>query len=355
MTARLSVLRQLADDHSADAILVTHPADLRWALGFTGSNGMLAVRAGDALFVTDGRYTEQARQQVTQAPTDIAASGLAEHLAASGFLESVQRAVVSSDHLTVGAYHTMQDAFETLELVAVRELLALAVASKSEAEIEGIRRALDVTAEVFEAVLPFVRAGVTERDVAAEITYQHLKRGAERMSFEPIVAAGARGALPHARPSDHVLEEGDLVVMDMGGVVDGLCSDMTRTVAVGEPGEDAREAYGVVLQAQRAALRAAQAGMTGAELDRVAREVIAESGLAEAFSHSLGHGVGYEVHEWPRLSQHVEHLLPEGATVTIEPGVYLAGRFGIRIEDVVVLREGGAENLTTPTTELLVL
>lgn len=144
------------------------------------------------------------------------------------------------------------------------------------------------------------------------------------------------------------------MVVDMGGVLDGLCSDMTRTVAIGEPGEDAREAYAVVREAQKSAIEGARAGMTGTELDQIARSVIANAGLGEAFSHSLGHGVGYDVHEWPRLSQHVEHVLPEGATVTIEPGVYIPGRFGVRIEDVIVLRSEGAEHLTTLTTELLV-
>jgi len=354
-TDRISVLRQLADAKDAEAILVTHPPDLRWALGFTGSNGLLVVSSDDAVFVTDGRYTEQARQQVRSVPTEIASSGLAEHVAASSWLQNVGRAVVASDHLTVAAFDTMVSAFGDTEICPARQLLSVVVATKSETEIEGIRRAQAVTAEVFEAVLPQIRAGVSERDIAAEIVYEHLRRGAEAMSFEPIVAAGARGALPHARPSDLTLAQGDLVVIDMGGVVDGLCSDMTRTVAVGDPGDDAREAYAVVLDAQLAAVEAAKAGMTGMELDRVARTVIEDAGLGEAFSHSLGHGVGYEVHEWPRLSQQVEHVLPVGATVTIEPGVYLPGRFGIRIEDIVVLREEGAENLTTPTKELLIL
>ncbi|GAB5535255.1 MAG: aminopeptidase P family protein [Rubricoccaceae bacterium] len=355
MSDRVSILRQLADANDAEAILVTHPPDLRWALGFTGSNGLLVVHPHDAVFVTDGRYTEQARQQVGSVPTEIASSGLAEHVAASKRLQGVGRAVVASDHLTVATFDTMRTALDGTQIVPIPQLLSTVVAEKSEAEIEGVRTAQAVTAEVFEAVLPFVRAGVSERDIAAEIVYQHLKRGAEAMSFEPIVAAGARGALPHARPSEHVLAEGDLVVMDMGGIVDGLCSDMTRTVAVGDPGEEAREAYAVVLEAQQAAIEAARAGMTGKDLDRVARDVIETAGLGDAFSHSLGHGVGYEVHEWPRLSQHVEHVLPVGATVTIEPGVYLPGRFGIRIEDILVLREGGAENLTTPTKKLLIL
>lgn len=353
--SRLDLLRQLADAQDADAILVTHPVDFRWAIGFTGSNGLLVVTPQEALFVTDGRYTEQARHEVTEVPTEIASGGLAEHVSSWRGCRGVQRAVVASEHLTVAEHLKIKEALGEADVVPIYELLAPSVAAKSETEIKGVRRAQAVTDDVFEAILPSIRAGVTERDLAAQIVYEHLKRGAAAMSFEPIVASGPRGALPHARPSDRQLELGDMVVIDMGGVVDGLCSDMTRTVAIGDPGTEAREAYDVVLNAQQAALDAAEAGITGSHLDRVAREVIELAGLGAAFSHSLGHGVGYDVHEWPRLSQQVDHVLPAGATVTIEPGVYLPDRFGIRIEDVIVLREGGSENLTPTAKELLIL
>ena len=355
MATRLDTLRQLADAHDADAILVTHPPDLRWAVGFTGSNGLLVVSPTDAHFVTDGRYTEQAREEVSSADVHIATSSLGEHVASAPWWAGVARAVVASDHLTVAAHEKMRRQLDGVGLVTVGGLLAEAVATKSEAEVEGVRRAQAVTSEAFEAILPRLAPGVSEREIAAHIVFEHLARGASAMSFEPIVAAGERGALPHARASDRPLAPGDLVVIDMGGVVDGLCSDMTRTVAIGDPGDEARDAYELVLRGQRAACGAARAGMTGRELDAVARDILVEGGLGDAFSHSLGHGVGYEVHEWPRLSQQVEHVLPAGATVTIEPGVYLSGRFGIRIEDVIVLREGGAENLTTTPKELLVL
>ena len=352
---RIETLRGLAADHEAGAILVTYPPDLRWALGFTGSNGLLVVTEREASFVTDGRYTEQARVEVTDASVSIASGSLAEHVATNGLLSSAGGAVVASDHLTVASLHALEEALDGVDVRPVQALLSEAVARKREAEIEGVRRAQALTSEVFDAILPLIRPGATEQEVAARIVYEHLRRGASAMSFEPIVASGARGALPHARPSDKEIKAGDLVVVDMGGVLDGLCSDMTRTVAVGDPSDEAREAYGVVLEAQLAAVEAARAGMTGRELDAVARDRIGAGGLGPAFSHSLGHGVGYEVHEWPRLSQHVEHVLPAGATVTIEPGVYLAGRFGIRIEDVIVLREDGADNLTTTPKALRVL
>ena len=361
---RLDLIRALADEAGADAALVTHVDDLRWAVGFTGSNGVLVVTGGAAHFVTDGRYRAQASDEVQGADVHVPDGSLVAFVAEAGLLGGPQtggadgagRVAVQAEHLTVAALDQYRRTLPEVEFVPVENLLSEAVAAKDEAAVEAVRRAQALTCEVFDAVLPFLGPGVAERDIAAEVVYQHLRRGASAMSFEPIVASGPRGALPHARPSSRTISPGELVVIDMGGVVDGYCSDLTRTVAVGgEPHASAREAYEVVQRAQRAAIDAARAGMLGSELDAVARDVIEAAGLGEAFSHSLGHGVGLDVHEWPRLSQQVEHRLPAGATVTIEPGVYLPGRFGIRIEDVVVLREGGAENLTPLPTDLLVV
>ncbi|MEM1115792.1 MAG: Xaa-Pro peptidase family protein [Bacteroidota bacterium] len=352
---RLDTIRRLGAAHDAEAVLVGHPDDVRWAVGFTGSNALLVVTEAEAHLVTDGRYTEQARTEVASAEVHIADGPLVEAVRDWGLLGGAQSAVVQADRLTIAEHQRIEAAFPEADLVPVSELLAASVAAKSEAEVEAVRRAQALTCEVFEAILPSIRVGMSELDLAAEITYQHLKRGASAMSFPPIVASGPRGALPHARPTAKTLAGGELVVIDMGGVLDGYCSDLTRTVAVGDPGEAARDAYAVVERAQHAAIEAAEADRLGGDLDRVARDVIEAAGLGEAFSHSLGHGVGLDVHEWPRLSQKVEHRLPAGATVTIEPGVYLPGRFGIRIEDVIVLREGGAENLTPLPTDLIVL
>ena len=280
---------------------------------------------------------------------------LATWAARKGLIGNAGRIGLQAEHVTLAAHTSYRDALPQVEFWPVRELLSEAVAAKTEVEIEAVRQAQALTCEVFAAIIPLLAPGVSEQEIAAEIVYQHLKRGASAMSFEPIVAAGARGALPHARPSARVLAPGDLVVLDMGGVLDGYCSDLTRTVAIGDPGAVAVAAYDTVRRAQRSAIDAARAGMTGRDLDAVARSVIEADDLGEYFSHSLGHGLGIEVHEWPRLSQQVEHTLPAGATVTVEPGVYLPERFGIRIEDVIVLREGGCENLTPLPTDLLAL
>ena len=354
MTDRLATLRRLAAEHDADGVVLTHPTDLRWTVGFTGSNGLLAVTERGAWFATDGRYTTQAGAEVQSAEVHIAPGALAVWLGESGVLDGVQRVAVQSDRLTVAALDKLRGALPALGFVPVAEMLVEAVAVKTDAEVEAVRQSQALTCEVFEAIVPFLRSGVTEREVGAQIVFEHLRRGASAMSFEPIVASGPNGALPHARPSDRELRAGDLIVIDMGGYLDGYSADLSRTVAIGEPGDAARDAYAAVQRAQRAAIAAASAGMTGRELDAVARGVLDDAGLADAFTHSLGHGVGLDVHEWPRLSQQVEHVLPAGATVTVEPGVYLEGQFGIRIEDVVVLREGGCENLTPLGTDLLV-
>ena len=353
--SRLDQIRDLASRQGADAALVTHPPDLRWAVGFTGSNGLLVVTERAAHFVTDGRYTSQARVEVDGAEVHVAPAALHEYVADEGLVGGASRAVVQAEHVTLSAYESLRDALAPVGLVPVKEFLSAAVAAKSEAEVEAVRRAQALTCEVFDAILPYLAPGTTEQDVAAEIVYQHLKRGASTMAFEPIVAAGPRGALPHARPSSRTLAPGDLVVIDMGGVLDGYCSDLTRTVAIGEPGEVERAAYETVLAAQQAAIEAARAGVTGTHLDRVARDRIEADGLGEYFTHSLGHGVGLEVHEWPRLSQQVEHVLPAGATVTVEPGVYLPERFGIRIETIVALGDDGCEDLTPLPTGLVVV
>ncbi len=353
--SRLDTIRQRAADAGAEAALVTHVSDVRWAVGFTGSNAVLVVTEAAAHFVTDGRYRGQAEAEVEGAEVHVPAVPLAEHVRDAGLLGGARTVAVQADHLTVSGLSRYRDLLPDVQFEPVSEFLSSAVAAKSEDEIAAVARAQALTCRVFDAVLPFVQPGVSELDLAAEITYQHLKGGANAMSFEPIVASGPRGALPHARPSPKTLAPGELVVIDMGAYLDGFSSDLTRTVAVGEPPDEARAAYETVRRAQHAAIETARAGLLGSDLDRAARDVIEAAGLGEWFSHSLGHGVGLDVHEWPRLSQQVEHRLPTGATVTIEPGVYLPRQFGVRIEDVVVLREDGCENLTPLPTDLLVV
>ncbi len=355
METRLDAIRRRARAAGADAALVAHPPHLRWAVGFTGSNGLLVVTPEAAHFVTDGRYDTQARAEVAGAEVHVPGYGLAEHVAGQRLLGEARRVAVDADRTPVAEFERLRVLLAGSVVVPVPALLDEETGAKSEDEIARLRAAQARTAAVFEALLPLIQPGVREQDLAAEIVYLHLRGGAERMAFDPIVASGPRGALPHAHPTTATVRPGDLVVLDFGGVLDGFSADLTRTVAVGEPEEEGRRVYDVVREAQAAGKAALAPGRTGREADSAARAVIEAAGYGEAFVHSLGHGIGLETHEWPRLSQRADDVLPANAVVTVEPGVYLPERFGVRIEDVVVVREGGCETLTPLPTELLVL
>lgn len=356
MANRLSRVRRRLADVEADALLLTSLPDVRWACGFTGSNGVLVVHSDSAHFVTDGRYTDQAQAEVDGASVHVVENGLDAGIAEQGLFDDASRVAFQADSVSVARRDALDEKHESIEWVPVTKVLTRLMASKEEAEVDRIRSAQSITESVFDEVIDLIEPGMTEREVAAEIVYRHLKGGAESMSFDPIVASGPNAARPHARPTDRTLCEGELIVMDMGGVKDGYASDMTRTVALGDPGSAAREGYDAVLRAQKAALSAGQAGMTGKELDAAARSILEEVGLEEFFTHGLGHGIGLQVHEWPRVSHTSDAELPAGACVTIEPGVYVPEEnYGVRIEDIVVLRDGSRENLTRSPKDLLIL
>lgn len=355
MKSRIEAVRQQARGHKADAVLLTALTDIRWAAGFSGSNGLLVVRPDDAHFVSDGRYTTQAREEVRGAEVHTPGYKLYDYIKEKGLFAEDERVVCQADNLSVAQYEKLEETFPKVNWQPVGDLLKQNRAVKAAEEIETMQRAQAITDRVFEEILSLIRPGVTEREIAAEIIYRHMRGGADRMSFDPIVASGSNGAKPHARPSDKVVQHGELLVIDMGCFVDGYASDMTRTVAVGEPNPQAREVYEVVLEAQQAAVAAAKAGMSSKALDKVARDIIEKGGYGEQFSHGLGHGVGLQVHEWPRVSYHTDDALPENAVVTIEPGVYIEGAVGVRIEDMIVLQEEGNKVLTGSPKELVVL
>ncbi len=353
MTHRLDLIRTLLPPRGA--ALLTFLPDIRWACGFTGTAGVLLVLPDDAHFITDGRYREQARGEVEGARIHIPQNELLSFVAEAGLLGAQQKVLIQADHLTLTDLHRLTGLFPTCEWVPAEKLLQRFVAVKEAPELAAMQRAQAITDAVFLELLDVLRPGLTEREVAAEIVYRHLRRGAEKMSFDPVVASGPQGALPHARPGDRVLTTGDMVVLDFGCFVDGYASDMTRTVAVGEPGATARKVYELVRTAQQRALEVARAGMTTCALDAEARAVIDAGGYGPQFMHGLGHGVGLQIHEWPSVSFRTRDVLPAGAVVTIEPGIYLPGAFGVRIEDLVVLRHGGCENLTGSPHKLIVL
>ena len=349
------LLRSIARDHHTDALVLTALPDIRWACGFTGSNGLLIARPDRLIFLSDSRYTEQAEREVQNAEVHTPGYSLWEYVEEEGLLDDVDSVLVQADVVTVQTLHGWRERFPHITWEEGSGLLTEYRGAKSEAEVEKLRAAQEITDTVFAELCDWIEPGVTEREVGAEIVYRHLLHGADKMSFDPIVASGPNGALPHARPSDRVLREGELVVIDMGCFLNGYASDMTRTIALGEPSDEARRVYNIVLEAQEAALQSARSGITGTDIDAVARGIIEEAGYDDYFGHGLGHGVGLEIHEWPRLSYHVTHDLPDGAAVTVEPGIYLPKKFGVRIEDLIILHPDGHENLTQSPKTLQVI
>ena len=343
------------DEHGLDAMLIVSEPGERYAVGFLGEGYVLVTRGG-AQYSTDGRYIEAAQKQVTGAEVVLISRAHGHLELARDYIQThgLQRVGFESGRVSVDQHRRWQEALPC-DLIPAQGLLDGLRASKDEGELAAMRRAQKITDEAFSAILDFLRPGLTEQEVAARLVYELLRRGARKVSFDPIVAAGANGSMPHAVPGETVIENGMFVTMDFGCIVDGYCSDMTRTVAVGRPAEEMVRVYETVLAAQKAGIAAARAGMPGRELDAAARAVITGAGYGAYFTHSFGHSLGLEIHESPNAAPGEERPLPAGAVVSAEPGIYLPGRFGVRIEDVLVLREGGCEDLTASPKELIVL
>ena len=342
-------------EHGLDAMLVTSAPGERYAVGFEGEGWVLVSRDG-ARYSTDGRYIEAARQQVTGAEIVLTERGQS-HLALAREeirRRGLKRVGFESGRVSADELGRWKDSLPC-ELVAAQGLLDGLRAAKDEEELARMRQAQRITDEAFREILNFIRPGLTEQEVAARLVYELLRRGGRRVSFDPIVAAGANGSMPHAVPGETVIQPGMFVTMDFGCVYEGYCSDMTRTVAVGQPTDEMERVYHTVLEAQRAGIAAARAGVTGSEVDRAARQAIQQAGYGSFFSHSFGHSLGLEIHESPNASPSEQTVFPAGAVISAEPGIYLPGHFGVRIEVVLVLREGGCEDITQAPKNLIVL
>jgi Xaa-Pro aminopeptidase len=339
-----------------DALLVSDLADLRWVTGFTGDDGAALVGPQVRRLVTDFRFLTQAAQEVPDWPCEIATADLLAGV--SGVVKAAPLARLGFDdaHMSVRSHARLRELLpETVELVPAGGLVGELREVKDAGEIERIRAATRLADEALTHVLERGLVGRTEREVALDLEFEQRRLGAEAVSFAPIVAFGAHGALPHAEPRDVAIPPGTLVVVDWGAQLDGYCSDCTRTFATAPLGPRDRDVYDLVLAAQVAALAALAPGSTGREVDAVARDIIAAGGHAEHFGHSLGHGVGLEVHEAPRLSMASKTVLRAGMVVTVEPGVYVPDVIGTRIEDLAVLTPEGHEVLTTLDKALTVV
>ena len=346
------------DSNGLDAILLTGEANRFYGSGFhsAGTDGVALVTRKRAYYFTDSRYTEAAARYVQGAQLREIGHG-------RGYAALIQEVVGDEQLRRVGfedAYMTVQD-YEryrkalSCDLVPATQLLWDLRMVKDDEEIEAMVAAQRIAERALTDILEEIRPGVTEKEIAARLQYLMLHYGASDMSFDPIVVSGPNGSLPHGVPSERTIQRGEFVTMDFGCVYQGYCSDMTRTVAVGFATEEMQAVYNTVLSAQKAGIAAAKAGVTGREVDGAARAVIDAAGYGDYFGHSFGHGVGVEIHEAPNASPLNDKPLPAGAVISAEPGIYLPGKLGVRIEDVIVLTESGCLDITKAPKELLVL
>ncbi len=356
MSSRADRLTELLPGAGIDVLLVTNLYNVRYLTGYTGSNGIALIGPEVRTFVTDFRYVEQAAEQVDPAFDRLRAS---QHLLEGiedALPEGEQRLGFEAAQMSVSSHERLRDLLpDRIELVGTTDLVERLRAIKQPDEVAAIKAASELADEAFAQLVAGGLVGQNERELAMKLEFEMRRRGAEHPSFSPIVAAGAHGALPHASPRDAEIRSGELVVIDWGAQLDGYCSDCTRTLAAGGADDRAAAVYQLVLDAQLAGVEDVRPGATGREVDSVARAAIEAAGHGEHFGHGLGHGVGLEVHEAPRLAQRSDSVLATGNVVTVEPGVYLPGEFGVRIEDLVVVTDDGCEILTSISKDLTVV
>ena len=351
-------LKQIAaklDEYGLDAMLILSDPGEYYAIGFHGE-GAVVVTKQECRYFTDSRYIESAEKQVTGAKVTMTTASAAQRsLVVQAVKElGIRKMGFEDGYLTVAAWCAYEGALPC-ELIPAQGLLNTLRAAKDPEEIALMTRAQEITDQAFDAILKFIRPGLTEREIAARLQYEMLCRGAEKMSFDPIVVSGPNGSLPHGIPGDKQVQQGEFITMDFGCKYGGYCSDMTRTIALGEPTEEMRKVYDTVLKAQLAGIAKAKAGVPGKEIHNAAAKVIEDADYGPYFGHGFGHSVGIEIHESPNANSRDETPMPVGAAVSAEPGIYLPGKFGVRIEDVLIYTAEGSIDLTKSPKELIIL
>ncbi len=338
-----------------DAMVITSAPGEFYAAGFHGE-GVTLITPSESWYWTDSRYIEAAGQLVSGAHVSMPGTGVGYRRLVSELVDKLglKRLGFEDEYMSVAEFNLWKEAVKA-ELVPASGLLTDLRMVKDADELAAMKEAQRVTDEAFTEILNDIKPGVTEREIAAKLTYLMARKGAERNSFDPIVATGANGSKPHAVPGATLINKGQFVTMDFGCVVGGYCSDMTRTVAVGQPSEEMDLVYHTVLKAQLAGIAAVHAGVTGSEVHKAAADVIAAAGYGEYFGHGFGHSLGIEIHENPRFSPFWEKPIPAGACLSAEPGIYLPGKFGVRIEDVVMITDTGCIDITHSPKELIIL
>ena len=351
MKERVTQLAAQLPEKGLDALLISRPENRRYLSGFTGSAGYLLVTQQRQTLFTDSRYTEQAGNQSPHFEVIQMKPGL-DWLTNALKETGCKRVGFESDHMTVASYNRALDALKEEDALSGTSLIATSGITdelrvfKDKEELAELQKAIDASDRAMETVCPTIQAGMTEKEVAWRMEVAMRQFGADNLSFDTIVAAGTNGAMIHHRADDSVIEAGVPIVIDMGARINGYCSDLSRTVVVGEPDEMFHKIYNIVLGAQLTAINTVRPGLTGEECDALSRDIITEAGYGDNFGHSLGHGVGQAVHEYPRVGPKAENELKPGMVFTVEPGIYLSGWGGVRIEDIVILEENGSRALS---------
>jgi len=353
-TRRIEALRKRLRELNIDAALITKRENYIYLSGFTGTLAVLIIGEDKSLLVTDFRYLKQAEIQAPAYKIVEYKGNLLDALAKQIQELKIER-LGFEESVPFRTYKEYESKFLVKELVPLGDLVESLRMVKDEYEIEAIKKAAKIADDAFKFILGYIKPGISEADVAAELEYFMKKKGASGASFDIIVASGIRAAMPHGVASEKKIEKGDAVVLDFGAVYNNYCSDITRTVFVGYPCEELKKVYGTVLHAQKSALECAVSGKTGKEVDWVARKIIGDSGYEKNFGHGLGHGVGLEIHEEPRLSPMGDKQLKEGMVVTVEPGIYIEGIGGVRIEDLIVINNEKPSILTESPKEMIIL
>ncbi|MFI3130983.1 M24 family metallopeptidase [Mammaliicoccus sciuri] len=350
---KINKLREVMNEKGLEAVVILSPYNRRYLSGFTGTSGSLLITQDKSLLITDFRYIQQANDQAQDFEVINQEGPMLSKindLIKEGHYKNVG---VESHLITYNEYQALNtDAVELSSIESVIETIRMV---KDEFEIKQIQKAADIVDETYEHILKWVKPGMTENEVNNEMEMFMRSKGATCSSFDTIVASGHRGALPHGVASNKVIEEGDMITLDFGALYEGYVSDVTRTFAIGEPKEEMKKIYNIVLEAQLAALEQIKPGMTGKEADTIARDIIKSYGYGEQFGHSLGHGIGLEVHEGPALSQKSDIVLEENMCITLEPGIYVDGLGGVRIEDDVLVTKNGLQRFTKSSKDLIIL
>ncbi len=351
---KLQKVRASFEKLGIDGLLITSAYNRRYTSNFTGTSGVVLISKSEAKFITDFRYVEQAAKQCKGFDIVKHTGPIPEEVAQQVKTLGIKRLGFEQEHLTYASFKNYEEVVGA-ELVPVSGAIEKIRLIKTEAEIKILKEAAEIADAAYKHILEFIRAGISELDVSNELEFFMRKAGATSSSFDIIVASGQRSALPHGVASDKIIEKGDFVTLDFGAYYKGYVSDITRTLAVGEPDAKLKEIYQVVFDAQQMGMDGIKPGMTGKEADALTRDYISSKGYGAYFGHSTGHGIGLEVHEGPALSFKSDLKLEPGMVVTVEPGIYIPGLGGVRIEDDTVITEKGNESLTHSTKELIIL